>query len=179
MRIARSSFVGVALGAFAALPAFAHHGWGGNGQPIELSGTVVAAVDLSGPHATMQIRDSPGQVWNITLAPAPRTARTVPMASMPGVQLVGLTTTVDTVAAGGCMLAKNCEIILSRNRLKPTMPPTTRMSRIAAIMKRLIKVTSSMLIVANHAQRRRAKILQWPYIGVGNRIFEITVPSGR
>ena len=75
MRISRSSFVGVALGALAALPAVAHHGWGGNGQPIELSGTVVAAVDLSGPHATMQIRDAEGQVWDVTLAPAPRTAR--------------------------------------------------------------------------------------------------------
>jgi len=76
MRIAKSSFVGVAIGALAALPAVAHHGWGGNGQPIELSGTVVAAVDLSGPHATMQIRDAAGQVWDVTLAPAPRTART-------------------------------------------------------------------------------------------------------
>lgn len=76
MRISRSSFFGVALGALAALPAVAHHGWGGNGQAIELSGTVVAAVDLSGPHATMQIRDAEGQVWDITLAPAPRTART-------------------------------------------------------------------------------------------------------
>lgn len=76
MRNAKSSFVGLAFGAFVAVPAVAHHGWGGNGQPIELSGTVVAAVDLSGPHATMQIRDAQGQLWDITLAPAPRTART-------------------------------------------------------------------------------------------------------
>ena len=55
--------------------AYAHHGWGGNSQPFEITGTVVAPVDLSGPHATMQVRDADGQVWDITLAPAPRTAR--------------------------------------------------------------------------------------------------------
>jgi hypothetical protein len=55
--------------------AWAHHGWGGNNEPLELPGTVVSVVDLSGPHATMQIRDAEGQVWNVTLAPAPRTAR--------------------------------------------------------------------------------------------------------
>lgn len=55
--------------------ATAHHGWSGNSEPIELSGTVVSPVDLSGPHATMQIRDAEGRVWDITLAPAPRTAR--------------------------------------------------------------------------------------------------------
>lgn len=58
-----------------ALPAAAHHGWSGNNQPIELSGTVVRGVSLSGPHANMQIRDENGQVWDITLAPAPRTNR--------------------------------------------------------------------------------------------------------
>lgn len=60
---------------FFSVAAQAHHGWGGNSEPIELTGTVVSQVDLSGPHATMQIRDAEGQVWNITLAPAPRTAR--------------------------------------------------------------------------------------------------------
>ena len=73
-----TSKLSLALGAALALgsmSAGAHHGWGGNSQPIELTGTVVSAVDLSGPHATMQIRDADGQVWDITLAPAPRTAR--------------------------------------------------------------------------------------------------------
>lgn len=55
--------------------ATAHHGWGGNNEPLELTGTVVSPVDLSGPHATMQIRDSDGNVWDVTLAPAPRTER--------------------------------------------------------------------------------------------------------
>ena len=75
----RKSKVSLAAGAAAlalgSMPVLAHHGWGGNNQPIELTGTVVSVVDLTGPHATMQIRDADGQVWDITLAPAPRTAR--------------------------------------------------------------------------------------------------------
>jgi hypothetical protein len=61
--------------AFIAVPAAAHHGWSGNNQDIQLTGTVVTPVDLSGPHGTMQIRDADGNVWDITLAPGPRTAR--------------------------------------------------------------------------------------------------------
>jgi hypothetical protein len=61
--------------ALGSMSTFAHHGWGGNSEAIQLTGTVVTPVDLSGPHATMQIRDADGQVWDITLAPAPRTAR--------------------------------------------------------------------------------------------------------
>jgi hypothetical protein len=73
----RASFSLIALGTFGlcASTATAHHGWGGNNEPFQLTGTVVAQVDLSGPHATMQVRDADGQIWNITLAPAPRTAR--------------------------------------------------------------------------------------------------------
>ncbi len=53
----------------------AHHGWSDNTAAIELTGTVVRPVSLAGPHASMQIRDADGQVWDITLAPAPRTSR--------------------------------------------------------------------------------------------------------
>lgn len=60
---------------FFSAAAHAHHGWSGNTESIELTGTVVTQVDLSGPHATMQIEDTDGQVWDLTLAPAPRTAR--------------------------------------------------------------------------------------------------------
>jgi hypothetical protein len=68
--------IGIATAALVlSATAAAHHGWGGNNQAFELTGTVVTPVDLSGPHATMQVRDSDGQVWDITLAPAPRTAR--------------------------------------------------------------------------------------------------------
>lgn len=73
-----SAFAGaaaVALG-LAALPAAAHHGWAGQGsERFELSGTLETAVSYGGPHATMQIRDADGQVWDITLAPPSRTSR--------------------------------------------------------------------------------------------------------
>jgi len=59
-----------------ALPAAAHHGWSGNtAGEIELTGTVVTGVRLAGAHGTMQISDADGQVWDITLAPGPRTHR--------------------------------------------------------------------------------------------------------
>jgi uncharacterized iron-regulated membrane protein len=62
--------------ALTTLPAVAHHGWSGNtAGDIELSGTVVTGVRLAGAHGTMQIEDAEGQVWNITLAPGPRTHR--------------------------------------------------------------------------------------------------------
>ena len=55
-------------------PALAHHGWGGQGsENFELTGKVEKAVSLAGPHATMQVKDSKGQVWDITLAPPART----------------------------------------------------------------------------------------------------------
>jgi hypothetical protein len=56
----------------AAGTARAHHGWGGNSEELVLSATVVTTVSLAGPHATMQVRDADGQVWDVTLAPAPR-----------------------------------------------------------------------------------------------------------
>jgi hypothetical protein len=76
----RSRFHWVTVGgAFALLltvgPVMAHHGWSGNVGEIELSGTVERTVSLAGPHATMRIRDADGEVWDITLAPAPRTHR--------------------------------------------------------------------------------------------------------
>jgi hypothetical protein len=61
--------------ALAALPAAAHHGWGGQAeQEFEIVGTVESGVSLSGPHATMKIR-AQGQIWDVTLAPAARTER--------------------------------------------------------------------------------------------------------
>jgi hypothetical protein len=59
----------------ATAPAAAHHGWGGNAAEIVLAGVVETGVSLSGPHGTLQIRDADGQLWQITLAPAPRTHR--------------------------------------------------------------------------------------------------------
>jgi Family of unknown function (DUF6152) len=61
--------------AFSAIPVLAHHGWGGNeDKEFELSGTVTTGVSLSGPHATMKIKDDKGQVWDLTLAPPARTS---------------------------------------------------------------------------------------------------------
>lgn len=62
--------------ALAAFPALAHHGWSGNtAGEIELTGTVVTGVSLAGAHGAMQIEDADGHVWDITLAPGPRTNR--------------------------------------------------------------------------------------------------------
>jgi hypothetical protein len=58
------------------LQASAHHGWGGQEtKQSTISGTVKTALSLAGPHATMQIVDENGQVWDLTLAPPARTAR--------------------------------------------------------------------------------------------------------
>ena len=58
----------------AAAPAFAHHGWAGQGtETFELAGTVHTAVSLGGPHATMRIQDKSGQIWDLTLSSPART----------------------------------------------------------------------------------------------------------
>ena len=56
-------------------PALAHHGWSGQEEKIsDLTGTVVEGVSMAGPHATLKIKVS-NQVWDITLAPPARAAR--------------------------------------------------------------------------------------------------------
>jgi hypothetical protein len=68
--------IAICAAALLAVPAFAHHGWGGNSeQEFELSGTVVTGVSLAGPHATMKIKGADGQVWDLTLAPPARTSQ--------------------------------------------------------------------------------------------------------
>lgn len=65
----------LALAAFSP-SALSHHGWSGNsGGDVEVTGTVVTEVRLAGAHGTMQIEDADGNVWDITLAPGPRTHR--------------------------------------------------------------------------------------------------------
>jgi len=65
----------VIIGALFAVPAAAHHGWSGYEDSItEITGTVESSVSLAGPHATMQVR-ADGQLWNVVLAPPPRTAK--------------------------------------------------------------------------------------------------------
>jgi hypothetical protein len=58
------------------LQAWAHHGWSGQEtRQSQVTGTVQKGVSLAGPHATMQIVDENGQVWDVTLAPPARTSR--------------------------------------------------------------------------------------------------------
>ena len=78
--------------AFAA-PVSAHHGWGEYQETqFEVTGTLVTSVSLAGPHATAQIRVD-DDVWDVVLAPSPRTARA---GLTEGVIPVG-----DTVTASG------------------------------------------------------------------------------
>jgi hypothetical protein len=67
--------LGILVLSLSALPAAAHHGWGGNlDAEFELTGTVQTPVSLAGPHATMKVLASDGKVWDITLAPPARTS---------------------------------------------------------------------------------------------------------
>jgi hypothetical protein len=71
----------------------AHHGWSGNSdEKFELSGVVETDVSLGGPHATMRVKDAEGKVWDVTLAPGPRTERA---GLKPGVIPMGAKVTVS------------------------------------------------------------------------------------
>src|SRR5687768_17385243 len=60
-------------GCIVAWPVAAHHGWSTYGDAeFEVTGTVETPLSVGGPHATMRIRSN-GQVWDVTLAPGPRT----------------------------------------------------------------------------------------------------------
>jgi hypothetical protein len=68
------ALIGVLL--FSPLPVSAHHGWGGySDAEFEITGTVETPVSLAGPHAALKIRDAQGKIWNVVLAPSPRTAQ--------------------------------------------------------------------------------------------------------
>ena len=71
------------------IPAFAHHGWGGNVDEVTaLTGMVTEGVKLTGPHGTIEIMTADGKVWDITLAPPFRTTSaglkqdTIPVGAM-------------------------------------------------------------------------------------------------
>ena len=69
MRSRFSLCLGMVILALSGVPAFAHHGWGGNlDEEFEITGTVEKPLSLAGPHATMKIR-AQGQIWDLTLAP--------------------------------------------------------------------------------------------------------------
>ena len=65
----------VAISMASTIPAFAHHGWGGNVDEVTaMTGMVTEGVKLAGPHGTMKIMTDDGKVWDITLAPPFRTS---------------------------------------------------------------------------------------------------------
>ena len=62
----------------------------------------------------------------------PLAALAVPMAPMLGVHVFASTLAAETVCAGGCMVAKNWVIILSRkklNQIRPAQSPTAGRTR--------------------------------------------------
>ncbi len=75
-RLRLGTLVGGTLVAVALLwpvPVSAHHGWGGYlDAEYEITGTVETPVSLAGPHASMTIRAADGHVWNVVMAPPPR-----------------------------------------------------------------------------------------------------------
>lgn len=84
---------GTVLVGLAAVPAAAHHGWGGQQtEQFDLTGKLHTDVSLAGAHGSMQIVDDKGQVWDITLAPAARTERAGLKA---GVIPIGATVTIS------------------------------------------------------------------------------------
>ncbi len=65
----------IVAGCLYAWPVAAHHGWSTYADAeFEVTGTVETPLSVGGPHATMRIRAN-GQVWDITLAPGPRTVQ--------------------------------------------------------------------------------------------------------
>ena len=64
----------IVIALLAPLPVLAHHGWAGYAEEeFEISGVTTTPVSLAGPHATFKMKVDQ-QVWDITLAPPPRTS---------------------------------------------------------------------------------------------------------
>ena len=64
----------IITGSLAALPAAAHHGWGGYKDRVELTVTIVE-LKLGNPHDRLIAADDTGQEWNLLLAPPARNRR--------------------------------------------------------------------------------------------------------
>ena len=74
MRSVHTTFTAAAIALALSVPVVAHHGWSGNfDEETTLNGTVETPVSLGGPHASMRIKTEDGKVWDVTLAPGPRT----------------------------------------------------------------------------------------------------------
>ena len=76
MRSVCTAFTAALFALALSVPVLAHHGWAGNfDEEFTLSGVVHTPVSLGGPHATMKVRGDDGQIWDVTLAPGPRTSQ--------------------------------------------------------------------------------------------------------
>lgn len=81
--LALSALLSASFALPAALPAAAHHGWGGydSGQVLTLTGTV-RQFAFDNPHAMLNLQ-ADGKVWHVVLAPPGRmTARGLPTGSI-------------------------------------------------------------------------------------------------
>jgi hypothetical protein len=73
----RHRFISVIAGAVIAIAApgvFAHHGWSGYKDVIEMAATVTE-LKLGNPHDRLLATDDSGQEWNLLLAPPARNRR--------------------------------------------------------------------------------------------------------
>ena len=75
MRFRRTvSVIAGVLFVAAASTVFAHHGWSGYKEVIEMSATVIE-LKLGNPHDRLIATDDSGQEWNLLLAPPARNRR--------------------------------------------------------------------------------------------------------
>ena len=75
MRFGRTvSVIAGVLFVAAASTVFAHHGWSGYKEVIEMSATVIE-LKLGNPHDRLIATDDSGQEWNLLLAPPARNRR--------------------------------------------------------------------------------------------------------
>jgi hypothetical protein len=65
--------LGLVLGASAAAPAAAHHGWSWTVEEISTLSGVIEEIYLGNPHAVLRVRTAGGEVWEVDLAPPSRT----------------------------------------------------------------------------------------------------------
>lgn len=65
---------GVISGAIFASTAFAHHGWGGYKEKMEMTVTITE-LKLGNPHDRLIATDAEGREWNLLLAPPARNRR--------------------------------------------------------------------------------------------------------
>ncbi len=69
-----SLLVSVTTGLLLASAAYAHHGWGGYKDKIEMSVTI-SELQLGNPHDRLLAIDEEGREWNLLLAPPARNRR--------------------------------------------------------------------------------------------------------